>query len=241
MTFEQCQKSYLNVGRNRRAEEDADKSPDGRPVLGRKGIGKFAGFGIAEVLEVDTISGTTGEQTKFRLDLGSLRGTDYIGTEPQEVPILIQEPANNARIKDRGTVITLKSLKLSRRPNPQNFSRSMARRFLIAQKADDFIVKIDGEPLPEDNELVGVEFDFPKDYRDAEKPEDLVIDNDWGVEPIGDDELRWRIKFTKDTINTEELRGVSVFCGIKVAQTPFSSISPAASPDSTASSTCPAK
>jgi len=221
MTFDQCQNRYLNVGRNRRTDEDTDKSRDGRPVLGRKGIGKFAGFGIAEVLEVDTISGVTGEQTKFRLDLGSLRGADYIGTTPQQVPILVREPPDDTRITEHGTTITLKGLKLTRRPNPPSFMRSMARRFLIAQTADDFVVKINGEILPDDDELTGVQFDFPSEYRDAELPDNLTIENGWGIEPIGDDELRWRIKFTKNTINTEELRGVSVFCGIKVAQTPF--------------------
>ena len=35
------------VGRNRRGDEAEEKTTDGRPVLGRKGIGKFAGFGIA--------------------------------------------------------------------------------------------------------------------------------------------------------------------------------------------------
>ena len=42
MTFEECQDFYLNIGRNRRVDEETDKSPNGRPVLGRKGIGKFA-------------------------------------------------------------------------------------------------------------------------------------------------------------------------------------------------------
>ena len=44
MTFADCDGRYLNVGQNRRVEA-GDKSPGGRRVLGRKGIGKFAGFG----------------------------------------------------------------------------------------------------------------------------------------------------------------------------------------------------
>jgi HSP90 family molecular chaperone len=56
MTFEQCQSHFLKVGRNRR-QSDGDKSSKGRPVLGRKGIGKFAGFGIATRIIVDTTSG----------------------------------------------------------------------------------------------------------------------------------------------------------------------------------------
>src|SRR5215213_7743629 len=53
MTFEQCQNHFLKVGRNRR-KTLGDKSLNGRPILGRKGIGKFAGFGIAKKIIVDT-------------------------------------------------------------------------------------------------------------------------------------------------------------------------------------------
>ena len=97
----------------------------------------------------------------------------------------------------------------------------MARRFLINQMADEFEVKINDLPLPEDNGLLDVEFDFPNDYKDDEKPVNMKIEAGFGCETIDDDQVKWRIKFTKKPIDTEELRGVSVFCGIKVAQTPF--------------------
>ena len=97
----------------------------------------------------------------------------------------------------------------------------MARRFLVNELADEFKITINGYPLPKDNALSGVEFDFPRDYKDSERPAGLRIAENVGHEKIGDDEIGWRIRFTKDTIGTEELRGVSVFCGIKVAQTPF--------------------
>ncbi len=66
-----------------------------------------------------------------------------------------------------------------------------------------------------------VEFDFPNDYKADERPQELRIEHGIGSEKVGDDEVEWRIKFTKNTIDTEELRGASVFCGIKVAPTPF--------------------
>ena len=223
MTFEQCQDYYLNVGRNRRIEEGSDKSPAGRPLLGRKGIGKFAGFGIAELLEVDSTSKENGERTIFRLDLGDLRGDDYVGAGAKEVPIVRREPADAGRRSKGGTTITLRKLKLGRTPSVSRFKSSMARRFLLNQVADEFSITINGGALPEDNALMGVEFDFPSDYRQSERPSGLRVDGNVGYEKIGshEDEIEWRIRFTKDTIGTEELRGVSIFCGIKVAQTPF--------------------
>ena len=221
MTFEQCQARYLNVGRNRRIDEDTNNTLEGRPLLGRKGIGKFAGFGIAAVLEVDTTSRETGERTKFQLNLKDLRSDAYIGTEAKEVPVLLKSgPSEEMRVKS-GTTVTLRELTLKRTPNEDSFGDSMARRFLIHQTADEFAVFVNNKALREDNALSGVEFDFPGDYKVDERPEGLRNEEGYGAEEIGSDQVRWRIKFTKAPIDTEELRGVSVFCGIKVAQTPF--------------------
>ncbi len=222
MTFQQCQDWYLNVGRNRRGGDLTDRSLGGRPVLGRKGIGKFAGFGIAEILEVDTTSSATGERTVFRLDLNGLRGDDYVNTAAKEIPLVLrQKPDDTRQVQQGTTTVTLSRLKLGRVPSKSVFARSMARRFLIKQNAANFEVRINGIDLPQDIALMNVEFDFPSDYREEEKPDEFKIENNFGFEKFGEDEVRWRIRFTRDTIGTEELRGVSVFCGIKVAQTPF--------------------
>ena len=221
MTFAECQDFYLNIGRNRRVDEETDKSPNGRPVLGRKGIGKFAGFGIAGVLEIDTTSARTGEKTIFRLDLQDLRSDTYIGTNAKEIPVLLRERESEARKTQAGTIVTLKRLTVERTPSKDRFRNSMARRFLINQVADTFEILINGEEVPDDNALMGVEFDFPNDYRGDELPTGLRIENKVGYELIGDEEISWRIRFTKEPIGTEELRGISVFCGIKLAQSPF--------------------
>src|SRR5580692_9772709 len=42
MTFQECQDRFLNVGYCRRGKSATESSLGGRPVLGRKGIGKFA-------------------------------------------------------------------------------------------------------------------------------------------------------------------------------------------------------
>ncbi len=80
MTARECQDRYLYVGQNRRgADPTARSAAKNRHVLGRKGIGKFAGFGIARVMRVTTVSAKTGERTVFELRLDALMGQDYIG------------------------------------------------------------------------------------------------------------------------------------------------------------------
>jgi site-specific DNA-cytosine methylase len=86
MTFTDCQDRYLNVGLNRRVN-DGDRTAGGRSVLGRKGIGKFAGFGIARVVQIETVSSETGERTVFSLDLRKLRSDEFV-SESKEIDLL---------------------------------------------------------------------------------------------------------------------------------------------------------
>jgi HSP90 family molecular chaperone len=114
MTFEECQNRFLNIGYDRREGEPVGVSEEkNRPVLGRKGIGKFAGFGIAEVIRVETISKKNGERTVFELNLSTLRGDSYIEGSTDIAVIESSGPSEEMRALC-GTTITLKSLALRR-------------------------------------------------------------------------------------------------------------------------------
>lgn len=221
MTLEEIQNEYLNVGRNRRDKANGDTSREGRPVLGRKGIGKFAGFGIAKQIDIETISKITGEKTKFRLDIELLRGTEYISTAPTDVEVLEYSPPDDSRKAEHGTTVLLRKLNISNKPNAGRFKNSMARRFFLAERADEFKILVNGENLPEEDPAGKVQYDFPTEYREKELPPYLKVDKGWGIEDIGGHEVRWRFVFMKEPISIDEFRGISVFCGIKVAQTPF--------------------
>lgn len=225
MSFEECQDRYLFVGWNRRGDEPDERSPEkDRPILGRKGLGKFAGFGIADVIKVKTTCKRTGEVTEFQLDKGYLIGDEYISTDEKVVPVLDYKPPSKSRISGHGTEVTLSGLKISRALSQQQFARSMARRFLLHQGQDDFQVLVNGEPLPESFDLAGVEYVFPRDYTDEQVPENLEgVDSDgWGVEELEEGrKIRWRFLFHRETIDEEELRGVTIFAKGKLAQKPF--------------------
>ncbi len=60
MTVEDANRKYLHVGYARR--EEAPTTPRfGRPVMGRKGIGKLSLFSIARTVRVESVAG--GEST----------------------------------------------------------------------------------------------------------------------------------------------------------------------------------
>jgi hypothetical protein len=187
-------------------------------------IGKFAGFGIARIVEIETVSSKTGERTIFSLDLQKLRSDEYVG-ESREIDVLVAEGPDNARKSAAGTVIRLRSLDYRRRPGADSFVRSMARRFVLAQHVAKFHVTVDDLELPEEADPIGnrVEFLFPREYAADEKPPDLTLSPDgWGREEIAAGEtIEWQIKFTEKPIGEEEFRGVAVYCGVKLAQAPF--------------------
>lgn len=222
MTFEDCEDRYLNVGHGRRGSKTVETSVKGRPILGRKGIGKFAGFGIAQIIRVETISEETGEKTVFEMDIDLLRGEQYV-EEGGEIDVIEYLEPDEARKAGHGTVVTLRKLGLVKRPPLTTFSRSMARRFLLHQRSADFKVFVNNKPLPKSEDASLIQFAFPRDYTDDEKPAGLTIDTDgWGSEKLANGEtVRWRFHFYQNPIGEEELQGVTIFSHGKLAQAPF--------------------
>ena len=79
MTWDMVRDAYLDVGRDRREADKTGRSPTGRSLQGRKGVGKLAGFGIADTLEIQTVfkdpDPTVREMALiwFKLDLSDLK------------------------------------------------------------------------------------------------------------------------------------------------------------------------
>ena len=54
MTYDEIIDKFLRIGRKRREEGDSSTS-GGRRVMGRKGIGKLAVFGVCKTVEIETV------------------------------------------------------------------------------------------------------------------------------------------------------------------------------------------
>lgn len=223
MTKEECQARFLSVGYNRREKDGPTAlSPKmKRPLMGRKGIGKFAGFGIAQVIEVDTVSKETGEQTKFRLDYSAIRkGDSYVSTDHLKVPT--QHSVTGDRTG--GTHITLRNLGLSKRISQTQFIASLARRFLINATADEFVLTVNGVSVTDEIEIGNVEMSFPRDFPVKDICDrHIVIDAaGWGDETLPSGRMvKWRVQFFGNLIENEEIRGITIFAHRKLAQRPF--------------------
>lgn len=223
MSFDDCQERYLNVGWCRRGDDPDERSEvRNRPILGRKGIGKFAGFGIAEIIRIETISKDSGEKTVFELDINALRTNEYIGAGGRDITVVEYQPPNEARIATHGTTIVLKKLTLKRLMSQEQYSNSIARRFLLHQRGHDFSIKVNDSPLPQSDKTEGVQFVFPRDFNYDELPDGLSTTGEWGTETLSNGKVvKWRIVFYPDPIDEEELRGIAVFSKEKLVQKPF--------------------
>ena len=215
MTREQAQGRYLLTGRKRRLEDNGE-TPSHRLVHGRKGIGKFAGFGTAEIL--DCYSLRNGQVVSFRLDYDVIRKLpgnaecvldEGLDTEPLQNP--------NGGVLSSGTRIRLTKLRLKRAISEDRFVTSMSRRFAIDQT--EMRVFINGNQLQRFD--MDLEFRYPRDA--APNGYDITIEPDgWGKEMLPNgQQVYWWIGFTPKPLQADYLRGISILGRGKMLQRPF--------------------
>ncbi|MGH6690010.1 MAG: ATP-binding protein, partial [Gammaproteobacteria bacterium] len=199
MEWDEVQGAYLVVGRDRRKAEGRDRTEKGRPVMGRKGLGKLAGFGIARVVEVRTVRG--GWLTQFRMDFEQMTKGGQADMVQEYEPTTLEDRETN---EPNGTVVILKDLQLTRAIDEAEFRASMSRRFSVLGKG--FQVLINGKLLDRYEPEVQFRFEGPND----------------GWEDIpGVGSVKWWFGFTQKPIPTESARGVSILVRDKMAQAPF--------------------
>lgn len=208
MNWNMVRDAYLNVGRDRRRAEGKDRSPGGRRLQGRKGVGKLAGFGIADTVEVQTVhhadAPSLGEQALiwFRLDLTDIT---QIESGPAPVDVMFAGPISKAPADCRtvkGTTVILRHLQARRARNSQAFLRSMARRFLLL---DDFHVQVNGQDMRDED--VSLQLRYP--------------DNGWDTAEVsGCGTVSYWIGFTPRPRqqNRGESNGILVYTRGKVSQ-----------------------
>jgi hypothetical protein len=198
MTWEEVQAAYLVVGRDKRKAE-GEKSRGGRLLMGRKGLGKLAGFGIARVVEVRTVRDC--QLTHFAMDFAEMtRGGEAEMVENYAPQVL----GDGGTDEENGTTITLRELQLSRSIIKDQFRESLARRFSVLRSG--FEVLVNGEPL--DPYQVAMQFEFKGPLDSWEEVEGVGLVN-------------WWMGFTPKPIQTEAARGISVIARNRMAQTPF--------------------
>jgi hypothetical protein len=195
MTDDQVQDEYLVVGRNRRKTAPGS----GRPVMGRNGIGKLAGFGIAEQMDVETWC--NGLATRFALDAAALKQDDGATHE-------VKIPGSIAPVRGKesaaGTRLTLSRLKHVTPIDLDRLRESLARRFSSHIRGQMTIVV---NEVPVGDPVLALERRFPEEGMSEH------------VLPSGQ-KVRYQYAFAKSPIHSTDLRGFTVYARGKTAQAP---------------------
>lgn len=211
MSDKLVREAYMIVGRDRREDEDTDETTGGRPVMGRKGIGKFCGFGIAEEIEVESVHAA--ETSRFAMNYQALK-------EAASKRVIEFPPLKPSGKVTQGTVVTLRGIKKYRSRSiaiPQ-LRRGLARRFSVIGPDWDFDIVVNGESITADerdlHRLLGLD--------SAGKPylweyDDVEVQPDSGWKVTGWIGALDRTNELDDGIQ----RGIVVMARGKLVQEPF--------------------
>ena len=134
---------YLTVGYERRQNDGSQSAELGRPVMGRKGIGKLSLFSIAETIEVH--SAKNGQRHGFRMLLPAIRESITAEADTYE-----PEPVRTEEVQvhgGRGTCIVLTDLKRRLTHTEAALRKRLARRFSIIGAEHQFEVSVNDEEI----------------------------------------------------------------------------------------------
>jgi Histidine kinase-, DNA gyrase B-, and HSP90-like ATPase len=198
MTPDEVQADYLVLGRNRRVDVaeamEARRPAASRREMGRKGIGKLAGFGIAREMVVETWA--EGAKTTFTLNLDELKADQ---NEVKDVDLAgIVEPATEASAT--GTRITLRRLKQKSPPQPELIVATLARRY--SSTARGHMKMMVGQTTVGDPEV---------DWESEPTVEEATLDDG--------ETIRFKAGFSRSVLG-REMQGFTVYAHDKTAQAP---------------------
>ncbi|MCY3546726.1 MAG: ATP-binding protein [Gemmatimonadetes bacterium] len=215
MTPQEANDHFLRVGKDRRADpaQGGESRSKGRPVMGRKGIGKLAPFGICKRIEIVSAGGDPNARgyrvAHFVMDYDKILRDD---DKPVEMD---RGELDRSYQAQSGTLVRLIGFLPKRVPNNATFRRQMARRFGLRQ--DDFAIQIEDTRNPTENPPfeVGGTLDIPL------MPETRVDVADDPVTLTEDRELPvagW-MGLAKEAYKNEEMAGVRIYARGKIVAT----------------------
>ena len=215
MTPQEANDHFLRVGKDRRADptQGGESRSKGRPVMGRKGIGKLAPFGICKRIEIVSAGGEPNENgyrvAHFVMDY------DQILKDEDEPVEMDRGELDRSYLAKSGTLVRLIGFLPKRVPNKATFRRQMARRFGLRQ--DDFAIRIEDTRNPTENPPfeVGGTLDIPL------MPETKVDVSNDPVTLAEDRELPvsgW-MGLAKEAYKNEEMAGVRIYARGKIVAT----------------------
>ncbi len=214
MTPDEAIDCYLRVGRDRRRhpEQGPHSREKQRRVMGRKGIGKLAPFGICRRIEVFSSGGTKTESgylvTHFYMDY------EKILSDVDQPVELEAGPLDRTYREHTGTTVRLSAFLPKRVVDLETFHRQLASRFIFAEP--DFSIFIEDARHPEENPRAKLEpFSVPtmEGTRIDLSQHPVTIEEGKELPVTG-----W-LGLAKNAYKNEEMAGVRLYARRKIVAT----------------------
>lgn len=120
MSPKEVNSKFLVIGRNRREEENKLENSCGRRIMGRKGLGKLALFGLGNTVQIKTQVRNERKGVSFKLDWDELRKREKYETNA----VYFDKP-----IDSHGTTVILSNLKKRISFSAQELAEELSQLF----------------------------------------------------------------------------------------------------------------
>lgn len=216
MSPDQVQNAFLPVNRKRRlsksGEEDNLKTETGkRFAMGRKGLGKLAGFGAAEVVRIETKRKGQDFSTSF-----VMRYADLANSPNLQEAVLVATYNHDQPAEASFTEIELSGLKCDAVRNSVDSIKNTIAEAFFGILPEDFTIRVNGEIIVAEQP----EYDFVhpngSDVKDGFASTRIEIDD--LTDPL---EFKYSVKFRKPGAHlTAAKRGARIYCNNRLAAGP---------------------
>jgi hypothetical protein len=214
MTPEEANEFYLKVGIDRRKnpKHGAVSREKKRPVMGHKGIGKLAPFGICRTIEVRSAGGKETSKgyrvTHFELDYEKILDETEIRKKTDYNPTVLSDDGTWG--KRRGTSIILKNFNTKLVPDKETFHRQLAVRFGL--KLPDFRIFVkDAKKESAEQEFEVGTLDFPLMEATRIDVEDRPVEANGKKYPVSG----W-VGMAKQPYQNVEMAGIRIYARGKI-------------------------
>lgn len=223
MSWDTLKNHFFEAGINRRTRENQGRTDKGRLVTGKKGLGKFALFGLCEEIEIETCDG---EYTNiFSINIKEIEKSN--GTEFPLIPTKYNEPSTNRKSYTR-----IKLKKLFKKYYRSDLIDSLARRinYFFKTEDDEFAIKIIGDKGEEhllDKEKryeiikkdMRIIYEIPGSLSTISEKEKIKIDQS-DINTLKEYHIKGFLLAKNKTTTLEGQKGVAIFSRGKICQDP---------------------
>jgi len=206
MSFDEINNKFLRIGRNRRVEDEADTTPKGRKIIGKKGLGKLSFFGIAHEIEIAT-------RNKGKENVFVMKWEDIKATNLDYKPIILKRD-ESCLANQHGTRITLRKIQRESDFSPEDLANSLSKMFIIESGFEVTIQHDSEKPIIVSNERRYVGLDKEVEWK-------IPVDSEYKDDYDKVSQIAGHLMATKKPIPPKaSMRGIILFSRKKMVNLP---------------------